>query len=45
MDPILNPLQKYILQVEVEMKPGNSNNEFFFGLVKDQGKDNSYAYG
>ena len=45
MDPILDLLQKYILQVEVEMKPGNSNNYFFFGLVKDEGKDSSYAYG
>jgi len=27
------------------MKPGNNDNAFFFGLVKDEGKDNSYAYG
>ena len=26
------------------MKQGNSNNNFFFGIVKDQGKDNSTAY-
>ena len=25
------------------MKPGNSNNHFLFGLVKDEGKDNDYA--
>lgn len=26
------------------MKQGNSGNHFFFGLVKDQEKDNNFAY-
>jgi len=43
LDPILNPLQKYILQIELELKPGNINNYFFAGIVKDEGKDNDYA--
>jgi len=44
LDPILNTSKKYILQIEVELKQGNINNEFLFGLVKDEGKDNDYAY-
>ena len=44
LDPILNPLRKYILQIELELKPGNSNNYFFAGIVKDEGKDNGYAH-
>ena len=44
MDPILNPLKKYILHIEVEMKPGNNNNLFLFGLVKNEGKDNNEAF-
>jgi len=27
------------------MKHRNSNHEFFFGLVKDEGKDDSFAFG
>ena len=44
MDPILNPSRKYILQIEFEMKPGNSSNYFFAGIAKDEGKDNGYAF-
>jgi len=45
MDPILNPSRKYILQIELELKLGNSNNNFFAGIVKDEGKDNGWAWG
>ena len=44
LDPILNPLLKYIFQIELELKPGNSNNYFYAGIVKDEGKDNDSAY-
>ena len=44
LDPILNPQKKYILQIELELKPGNSHNDFFAGIVKDEGKDADYAY-
>jgi len=26
------------------MKPGNINNNFIFGIVKDEGKEKDYAY-
>jgi len=44
LDPILNPLKKYIIQIELELKPGNSSNYFFAGIVKDESKDNGHAY-
>ena len=43
LDPILDPSRKYILQIELEMKSGNSSNYFLFGIVKDEGKDKGYA--
>ena len=44
LDPFLNPSRKYIIQIELELKPGNSNIFFVFGIVKDEGKDNCYAW-
>ena len=44
MDPIIDPLKKYILHIEL-VNGGATRNHFLFGLVKDEGKDNGYAYG
>jgi len=43
IDPILNPLKKYILHIELETKPGNQS-AINFGLMKDEGKDNGCGY-
>ena len=44
IDPILNPLKKYIFNIELEQKQGNKDNIFFFGLVKDSRKDSNSAF-
>ena len=44
LDPILNPSKKYILQIELELKPEHSFNYFLAGIVKDEGRDKDYAY-
>jgi hypothetical protein len=37
-------MKKYILTIELEKNPGNDKNYFFFGLVKNEGKDNTFSY-
>jgi len=35
LDPILNPLEKYVFHIEIETAQGNNPNTFLFGLVRD----------
>ena len=42
LDPILNPKNKYILKIELDLIQVYGNN-FFAGIMKDDGKDNDYC--